>query len=129
MLSTKEIQEAVYEALRRYIYNIKKFKDRWRKPIPDDKDVDRRRHFPPRPRIDSKFTPDYQKLVKFIPESGVVQSQQELRQYRYSWAKMADRDLAVQEDLQYIWTGTSKISEELQVASTEGYNSIDKKDR
>ena len=32
MMSREKIREAVNEALRRYIYNIKKFKDRWRKP-------------------------------------------------------------------------------------------------
>ena len=53
MISREKIREAVNEALRRYIYIIKKFKDRWRNPIPADKDVDRRRHFPPRPRSDS----------------------------------------------------------------------------
>ena len=37
-------------------------------------------------------------LVKFIPESGVDQGQQEQRYYKYSWAEMADRDLVVQED-------------------------------
>ena len=63
IMSRKKIREAVNEALKRYIYNIKKFKDRWRKPKPADKDVDRRIHFPPRPRRVSKFTPDYKKLV------------------------------------------------------------------
>ena len=105
MMSREKIREAVNEALRRYIYNIKKFKDRWRKPIPADKDADRRRHFPPRPRSDSKFTPDYKMLVKFIPESGVDQGQQEQRKYRYSWAEMADRVLAVQEDFKTFGLG------------------------
>ena len=105
MISREKMREAMNEALRRYIYNIKKFKDRWRKPIPADKDVDRRRHFPPRPRSDSKFTPDYQKLVKFIPESGVVQGQQEQRRYRYSWAEMADKGLDVQEDFKTFGLG------------------------
>ena len=105
MLSTEEIQEVVYEALTRYIYNIKKFKDRWRKPVPADKDVDRRRNFPPLPRRESKFTPDYKMLVKFIPESGVDQDQQEQRKYMYSWAEMADRDLAVQEDFKTFGLG------------------------
>ena len=49
-LSTEEIQEAVHEALTRYMYDIKQFKDRWRKPVPAEKDVDRRRNFPPLPR-------------------------------------------------------------------------------
>ena len=105
MISREKIREDVKEALRRYIYNIKKFKDRWRKPIPADKDVDRRRHFPPRPRSDSKFTPDYKMIVKFIPESGVDQGQQEQRKYRYSWAEMADRVLAVQEDFKTFGLG------------------------
>ena len=105
IMSREKIREVVNEALRRYIYNIKRFKDRWRKPIPADKDVDRRRHFPPRPRSDSKFTPDYKMLVKFIPESGVDQGQQEQRKYRYSWAEMADRVLAVQEDFKTFGLG------------------------
>ena len=29
--------------------------------------LDRRRHSPPRPRRESKFTPDFKKMVKFIP--------------------------------------------------------------
>ena len=105
MMSREKIREAMNEALGRYIYNIKKFKDRWRKPIPADKDVDIRRHFPPRPRSDSKFTLDYKMLVKFIPKSGVDQGQQEQRKYRYSWAEMADRVLAVQEDFKTFGPG------------------------
>ena len=105
MLSTEEIQEGVYEALTRYIYNIKKFKDRWRKPVPADKDVDRRRNFPPLPRRESKFTPDYHMLVRFIPESGIDQDQQEQRKYRYSWEEMADRDMVVQEDFKTFGLG------------------------
>ena len=66
IMSREKIREAVNEALKRYIYNIKKFKERWRKPIPADKDADRRRHFPPRPRRESKFTPDYEKMIKFF---------------------------------------------------------------
>ena len=108
-MSQEKIRTAVNEALKRYIHNIKKFKDRWRKPIPADKDADRRRHFPPRPRRESKFTPDYKKLVKFIPESGVVQGQQEQRQYKYSWAEMADRVLAVQDDIKTFGLGHPKF--------------------
>ena len=37
IMNREKIREAVNEALRRYIYNIKKFKDRWSKPIPADK--------------------------------------------------------------------------------------------
>ena len=84
VISREKIRTAVNEALRRYIYNIKKFKERWRKPIPTDKHVDRRRHSPPRPRRESKFTPDFKMLVKFIPERGQVQGLQEQRQYKYS---------------------------------------------
>ena len=36
-------------------------------------------------------------LAKFIPETGVVQGQQEQRVYKFSWAEMADRILAVQD--------------------------------
>ena len=92
------VRTAVNEALRRYIYNIKKFKCRWRKSLPTDKHADRRTHSPPRPRRESKFTPDYKKMVIFIPESGQVQVLQEQRQYKYSWAEMADKILAVQDD-------------------------------
>ena len=105
MLSTEEIQEAVHKALTRYIYDIKQFKDRWRKPVPAEKDVDRRRNFPPLPRKESKFTPDYQMEIKFIPETGVVQGQQEQRYYKFSWAEMADRDLAVQDDFKTFGLG------------------------
>ena len=95
----------MFKALTRYISDIKQFKDRWRKPVPADKDVDRRRNFPPLPRRESKFTPDYKMLVKFIPETGVDQGQQEQRYYKYSWAEMADRDLAVQEDFKTFGLG------------------------
>ena len=44
-------------------------------------------------------------LVKFIPESGVDQGQQEQRKYMYSWAEMADRVLAVQEDFKTFGLG------------------------
>ena len=53
----------------------------------------------------SKFTPDYKKMVKFIPESGLVQGQQEQRQYKYSWAETANRVLAVQDDFQTFGLG------------------------
>ena len=101
----KEMREVINEALKRYIYNIKLFKDKWRKPVPAEKDVDRRRNFPPLPRKESKFTPDYQMEIKFIPETGVVQGQQEFRMYKYSWAEMADRDLAVQDDFKTFGLG------------------------
>ena len=96
--SRERVRTAVTEAFKRYICNIKKFRGRWKKLLPTDKHADRRRHSPSRPRRESKFTPDYKKMVKFIPESGQVQFLQEQRQYRYSWAEMADRVLAVQDD-------------------------------
>ena len=105
IISREKIRTAVNEALRRYIYNIKKFKGRWRKPIPTDKHADRRRHSPSRHRRESKFTPDFKMLVKFIPESGQVQGLQEQRQYKYSWAEMADRILAVQDDFKTFGLG------------------------
>ena len=105
IMSIKKIREAVNEALKRYIYNIKKFKKRWRKPIPADKDADRRRYFPPRPRRESKFTHDYEKMIKFIPERGLVQGQQEQRQYKYNWAEKADRVLVVQDDFKTFGLG------------------------
>ena len=104
-LDDEEMREAVNKALRRYIYDIKKFKDRWRKPVPAEKNVDRRRNFPPLPRRESKFTHDYKMLVKFIPESEVVQGQQEQRMYKYSWAEMADRVIAVQEEFKTFGLG------------------------
>ena len=105
IISREKIRTAVNEALRRYIYNIKKFKGRWRKPIPTDKHADRRRYSPSRHRRESKFTPDFKMLVKFIPESGQVQGLQEQRQYKYSWAEMADRILAVQDDFKTFGLG------------------------
>ena len=104
-LSTEEIQEAVHKALTRYMYDIKQFKDRLRKPVPAEKDVDRRRNFPPMPRRESKFTPDYKNLIKFIPETGVVQGQLEQKVYKFSWAEMADRNLAVQDDFKTFGLG------------------------
>ena len=105
LLEDEEMRVAVTEALTRYTYNIKQFKDRWSKPAPVEKDVDRRRNFPPMPRKESKFTPNYEVLVKFIPETGVVQGQQEQRVYKFSWAEMADRDLAVQDDFKTFGLG------------------------
>ena len=105
LLEDEEMRVVVTEALTRYTYNIKQFKDRWSKPAPVEKDVDRRRNFPPMPRKESKFTPNYEVLVKFIPETGVVQGQQEQRVYKFSWAEMADRDLAVQDDFKTFGLG------------------------
>ena len=105
LLEDEEMRVAVTEALTRYTYNIKQFKDRWSKPAPVEKDVDRRRNFPPMPRKESKFTPNYEVLVKFIPETGVVKGQQEQRVYKFSWAEMADRDLAVQDDFKTFGLG------------------------
>ena len=104
-LSAEEVQEAVHKAIAGYIDEIKQFKDRWSKPAPVEKDVDRRRNFPPMPRKESKFTPNYEVLVKFIPETGVVEGQQEQRVYKFSWAEMADRDLAVQDDFKTFGLG------------------------
>ena len=105
LLEDEEMRAAVTEALTRYTYNTKQFKDRWSKPAPVEKDVDRRRNFPPMPRKESKFTPNYEVLVKFIPETGVVKGQQEQRVYKFSWAEMADRDLAVQDDFKTFGLG------------------------
>ena len=44
-------------------------------------------------------------LVKFIPESGQVQGLQEQRQYKYSWAEMADRIFDVQDDFKTFGLG------------------------
>ena len=41
-ISRERVRTDVNEALRRYIYNIKKFKERWRMPLPTDKHADRR---------------------------------------------------------------------------------------
>ena len=105
IISREKIKIVVNEALKRYIYNIKKFKKRWRKPLPTVRHADRRRYSPPRHMRKSKFTPDYKKMVKFIPESGQVQGLHEQKQYKYSWAKMADRVLAVQVDFQTFGLG------------------------
>ena len=105
IMSREKIRTAVNEALKRYIYNIKKFKERWRKPISANKHADRRRYLPPRPRRESKFTPDYRKMVKFIPESGQAHVLHDQRQYKYIWAEMADRFLAVQDDFQTFGLG------------------------
>ena len=105
IISREKIRTAVNEALKRYIYNIKKFKERWRNPLSTDRHADRRRHLPPRPRRYSKFTPNFKKMVKFIPESGQVQVLQEQRQYKYSWAEMADRVFVVQDDFQTFGLG------------------------
>ena len=105
IISREKIKIAVNEALKGYIYNIKKFKERWRKPLPTVRHADMRRYSPPRHRRESKFTPDFKKMVKFIPKSGQVQGLQEQRQYKYSWVEMADRVLAVQDDFQTFGLG------------------------
>ena len=79
VINRERERTAVTEALRRYLYNIKKFKEKWRKPLADVKHADRRRHSPSRPRRKSKFDADYKKMVNFIPESGQVQLLQEPR--------------------------------------------------
>ena len=47
IMSREKIRTTVNEALKRYIYNIKKFKERRRKPIPAEKHADRRKYLPP----------------------------------------------------------------------------------
>ena len=105
MLSTEEIQEVVYEALKRYIYEIKKFKGRWSRLIPVDKNAGRIRYSSSSPKKENKVIYDPEKKVKFISESGAVQDLQEQRKYKYSWAEMADRILAIQEGKQKFGLG------------------------
>ena len=91
------IRQAVYEAFSLYIENIKKYKGRWRRSVPVERNPDRRRHSPSSPMKESKQIFDPNNLLRFIPESGTVQGLQEHAKYRYSWAEMADRILVVQE--------------------------------
>ena len=48
-------------------------------------------------------------MVNFIPESGQVQLLQEPRQYKYSWAEMADKVLAIQDDYETFGLGHPKF--------------------
>ena len=109
VINRERARTAVTEAFKRYIYNIKKFKEKWRKPLAAVKHADRRRHSPSRPRRRSKFDADYTKRVNFIPESGQVQILQEPRQYKYSWAEMADKVLAIQDDYETFGLGHPKF--------------------
>ena len=95
--STDEIGKDVNEAHKWYIHNIKKYEGRWKRSVPAERNPDRRRHSLSSPRKESKQIFDSNKLLKFIPESGSVQDLQEQAKYKYSWAEMADRILAVQE--------------------------------
>ena len=99
------IRQAVYEALSLYIDNIKKYKGRWRRSVPVERNPDRRRHSPSSPMKESKQIFDPNNLLKFIPESGTVQDLQEHAKYKYSWAEMADRILTVQEGKQKFGLG------------------------
>ena len=101
----EKIRQAVYKALSLYIDNIKKYKGRWKRSNPVDKNPDRRRYYPSSPRKESKPIYDPEKKVEFIQESGTVQDLQEQRKYKYSWAEMADRILAVQEGKQKFGLG------------------------
>ena len=99
------IRQAVYKALSLYIDNIKKYKGRWRRSVPVERNPDRRRHSPSSPMKESKQIFDPNNLLKFIPESGTVQDLQEQAKYKYSWAEMADRILTVQEGKQKFGLG------------------------
>ena len=88
-----------------YIENIKKYKGRWKRSNPVDKNPDRRRYSLSSPKKESKPIYDPEKKVEFIQESGTVQDLQEQRKYKYSWAEMADRILAVQEGKQKFGLG------------------------
>ena len=101
----EKIRQAVYKALSLYIDNIKKYKGRWKRSNPVDKNPDRRRYYPSSPKKESKPIYDPEKKVEFIQESGTVQDLQEQRKYKYSWAEMADRILAVQEGKQKFGLG------------------------
>ena len=99
------IRQAVNEALSLYIDDIKKYKGRWRRSVPVERNPDRRRHSPSSPMKESKQIFDPNNLLKFIPESGTVQDLQEHAKYKYSWAEMADRILTVQEGKQKFGLG------------------------
>ena len=101
----EKIRQAVYKALSLYIDNIKKYKGRWKRSNPVDKNPDRRRYSLSSPKKESKPIYDPEKKVEFIQESGTVQDLQEQRKYKYSWAEMADRILAVQEGKQKFGLG------------------------
>ena len=47
--------------------------------------------------------------MNFIPESGQVHILQEPRQYKYSWAEMVDKVLAVQADYETFGLGHPKF--------------------
>ena len=109
IINWERASTSVTEAFRKYIHNIIKYKAKWRKPLVVVKHADRRRHSPSRQRRRSKFDIDYTKRVNFIPESGQVHILQEPRQYKYSWAKMADKVLAVQADYETFRLGHPKF--------------------
>ena len=101
----ERIRQAVYNALSLYIDDIKKYKGRWKRSVPVERNPDRRRHSPSRPMKESKQIFDSNNLLKFVPESGTVQDLQGHAKYKYSWAEMADRILAVQEGKQKFGLG------------------------
>ena len=101
----EKIRQAVYKAFSLYIDNIKKYKGRWKRSNPVDKNPDRRRYSLSSPKKESKPIYDPEKKVEFIQESGKVQDLQEQRKYKYGWAEMADRILAVQEGKQKFGLG------------------------
>ena len=91
------IRQAVDKAFSLYVKNIKKYEGRWKRAVPVERNPDRRRHTPSSPMKENKEIFDPNNLLKFIPESGMVQDLKEQAKYKYSWAEMADRILTVQE--------------------------------
>ena len=109
IINWERASTAATEAFRKYIHNIKKFNAKWRKPLAIVKHADRRRHSPSRHMRRSKFDADYTKRVNFIPERGQAHILQEPRQYKYSWAEMADKVLVVQADYETFGLGHPKF--------------------
>ena len=99
------IRQAVDKAFSMYVENIKKYKGRWKRSVPVERNPDRRRHTPSSPMKENKEIFDPNNLLKFIPESGIVQDLKEQAKYKYSWAEMADRILTVQEGKQKFGLG------------------------
>ena len=110
------IRQAVDKAFSVYMENIKKYKGRWRRSVPVERNPDRRRHTPSSPMKENKEIFDPNNLLKFIPESGIVQDLKEQAKYKYSWAEMADRILTVQEGKQTFGLGHPDFQKNSRIA-------------
>ena len=110
------IRQAVDKAFSVYMENIKKYKGRWRRSVPGERNPDRRRHTPSSPMKKNKEIFDPNNLLKFIPESGIVRDLKEQAKYKYNWAEMADRILTVQEGKQTFGLGHPDFQKNSRVA-------------